>query len=67
MTALSTDDVAPIGALTFFVIGSMIGSGVFSLPQNMAAGAGILDGTVGTTIESGVSAWVFTPAYYSLH
>ena len=28
------------GALTSLVIGSMIGSGVFSLPQNMAAGAG---------------------------
>ncbi|SHN37981.1 basic amino acid/polyamine antiporter [Rhizobacter sp. OV335] len=29
-----------VGALTSLVIGSMIGSGVFSLPQNMAAGAG---------------------------
>jgi arginine:ornithine antiporter/lysine permease len=27
-------------ALTALVIGSMVGSGVFSLPQNMAAGAG---------------------------
>jgi arginine:ornithine antiporter/lysine permease len=31
-----------LGALTAVVIGSMIGSGVFSLPQNMAAGAGPL-------------------------
>jgi arginine:ornithine antiporter/lysine permease len=29
-----------LGALTAMVIGSMVGSGVFSLPQNMAAGAG---------------------------
>ena len=31
-----------LGALTAIVIGSMVGSGVFSLPQNMAAGAGPL-------------------------
>ncbi len=31
-----------LGALTAIVIGSMIGSGVFSLPQNMAQGAGPL-------------------------
>ncbi|MGL4438230.1 MAG: amino acid permease, partial [Bosea sp. (in: a-proteobacteria)] len=31
-----------LGALTAMVIGSMVGSGVFSLPQNMAAGAGPL-------------------------
>lgn len=31
-----------LGALTALVIGSMVGSGVFSLPQNMAAGAGPL-------------------------
>lgn len=29
-----------LGLLTALVIGSMIGSGVFSLPQNMASGAG---------------------------
>jgi arginine:ornithine antiporter/lysine permease len=28
-----------LGALTALVVGSMIGAGVFSLPQNMAAGA----------------------------
>ncbi len=31
-----------LGALTAMVIGSMVGSGVFSLPQNMASGAGPL-------------------------
>ena len=31
-----------LGALTAMVMGSMIGSGVFSLPQNMAEGAGQL-------------------------
>jgi arginine:ornithine antiporter / lysine permease len=31
-----------LGALTAMVVGSMVGSGVFSLPQNMAAGAGPL-------------------------
>jgi arginine:ornithine antiporter/lysine permease len=29
-----------LGALTALVVGSMIGGGIFSLPQNMAAGAG---------------------------
>lgn len=29
-----------VGLLTALVVGSMVGSGVFSLPQNMAAGAG---------------------------
>jgi arginine:ornithine antiporter / lysine permease len=29
-----------LGALSAVVVGSMVGSGVFSLPQNMAAGAG---------------------------
>lgn len=29
-----------LGALTALVVGSMIGGGIFSLPQNMASGAG---------------------------
>jgi arginine:ornithine antiporter / lysine permease len=29
-----------LGALTAIVIGSMVGSGIFSLPQKIAAGAG---------------------------
>lgn len=33
-------DRLSVGALSSLVVGSMIGSGVFSLPQNMAAGAG---------------------------
>jgi arginine:ornithine antiporter / lysine permease len=36
-----------LGALTAMVIGSMVGSGVFSLPQNMAAGAGPLAMLIG--------------------
>lgn len=36
-----------LGSLTALVIGSMIGSGVFSLPQNMAAGAGPLAIAIG--------------------
>ena len=39
-----------LGALTAIVIGSMIGSGVFSLPQNMAAGAGPLAIMIGWAI-----------------
>lgn len=35
-----TDDRLGLGLLTALVIGSIIGSGVFGLPQNMAAGAG---------------------------
>ena len=30
----------PLGALIALVVGSMIGGGIFSLPQNMAARAG---------------------------
>ena len=43
--ASATAKIAPaqklrLGLLTALVVGSMIGSGVFSLPQNMASGAG---------------------------
>ena len=41
-----------LGSLTGLVIGSMIGSGVFSLPQNMAAGAGPLAIVVGWAITA---------------
>jgi arginine:ornithine antiporter/lysine permease len=37
--ALSSDKLG-LGALTALVVGSMIGGGIFSLPQNMASGAG---------------------------
>jgi len=61
MTVVANDDVVSItqpaasrklglGALTAIVIGSMVGSGVFSLPQNMAAGAGPLAITIGWAI-----------------
>ncbi|QPC95687.1 hypothetical protein [Mesorhizobium sp. INR15] len=38
-----------LGSLTALVI-SMVGSGVFSLPQNMAAGAGPLATLIGSSI-----------------
>ncbi len=54
-----------LGALTALVIGSMIGSGVFSLPQNMAAGAGPLAIIIGWGITAiGMLALVFV--YQSL-
>lgn len=39
-----------LGLLTALVIGSMVGAGVFSLPQNMAAGAGPLAILIGWAI-----------------
>jgi arginine:ornithine antiporter/lysine permease len=49
-----------LGALSALVIGSMIGSGVFSLPQNMAAGAGPLAIAIGWGITAiGMLALVF--------
>jgi arginine:ornithine antiporter/lysine permease len=54
-----------LGALTALVIGSMVGSGVFSLPQNMAAGAGPLAVIIGWGITAvGMLALVFV--YQSL-
>ncbi len=49
-----------VGALTAVVIGSMIGSGVFSLPQNMANGAGPLAIIIGWGISGiGILALAF--------
>ncbi len=49
-----------LGALTAVVVGSMIGSGVFSLPQNMAAGAAPLATIIGWTISGiGILALAF--------
>ncbi|WP_102960346.1 arginine-ornithine antiporter [Mangrovicella endophytica] len=49
-----------LGALTALVVGSMVGSGVFSLPQNMAAGAGPLAILIGWGITAaGMLALVF--------
>ena len=54
-----------LGSLTALVIGSMVGSGVFSLPQNMAAGAGPLAVLIGWTVTAvGMLALVFV--YQSL-
>ncbi len=44
------DNKLGFGALTAFVIGSMIGAGVFSLPQNMAAVASPAAVMIGWTI-----------------
>jgi arginine:ornithine antiporter/lysine permease len=54
-----------LGALTAVVIGSMIGSGVFSLPQNMAAGAGPLAILIGWGI-TGVGILALALVYQSL-
>lgn len=53
------------GALTAVVIGSMIGSGVFSLPQNMAAGAGPLAIIIGWAI-SGIGILALALVYQGL-
>ena len=54
-----------LGALTAVVIGSMIGSGVFSLPQNMAAGAAPLAIIIGWAI-SGVGILALAFVYQGL-
>jgi arginine:ornithine antiporter / lysine permease len=54
-----------LGALTAVVIGSMIGSGVFSLPQNMAAGAGPQAILIGWSI-TGVGILAFALVYQGL-
>ena len=54
-----------LGALTAVVIGSMIGSGVFSLPQNMAAGAGPLAMIIGWGI-SGIGILALAVVYQGL-
>ena len=49
-----------LGALTALVLGSMIGAGVFSLPQNMATGAAPLAIIIGWTITGvGILALAF--------
>ncbi len=61
----ATSSKLRLGSLTALVIGSMIGSGVFSLPQNMATGAGPLAVTIGWAITAiGMLALVFV--YQSL-
>jgi len=54
-----------LGALTAVVIGSMVGSGVFNLPQNMAAGAGPLAIVIGWVI-SGVGILALALVYQGL-
>jgi arginine:ornithine antiporter/lysine permease len=52
-------------ALTAVVIGSMIGSGVFSLPQNMAAAAGPLAILIGWAI-TGIGVLALALVYQGL-
>jgi arginine:ornithine antiporter / lysine permease len=54
-----------LGALSAMVVGSMVGSGVFSLPQNMAAGAGPLAILIGWGI-TGVGILALALVYQSL-
>ncbi|HUZ64624.1 MAG TPA: arginine-ornithine antiporter [Acetobacteraceae bacterium] len=54
-----------LGGLTALVIGSMIGSGVFSLPQNMASGAAPLAIIIGWTI-TGVGMLALAMVYQRL-
>lgn len=54
-----------LGALTALVIGSMVGSGVFSLPQNMANGAGPLAVMIGWGITA-VGMLALVLVYHSL-
>ena len=53
------------GLLTALVVGSMIGAGVFSLPQNMAAKAGPLAILIGWTI-TGIGMLALAFVYQSL-
>lgn len=54
-----------LGLLTALVIGSMIGSGVFSLPQNMASGAGAAAVLIGWLI-TGVGMLMLAFVYQTL-
>jgi len=54
-----------VGALTAIVVGSMIGSGVFSLPQNMAVGAGPLATIIGWLI-TGIGMFALAQVYQRL-
>lgn len=54
-----------LGMLTALVIGSMVGSGVFSLPQNMAAGAAPLAILIGWGV-SGVGILALALVYQAL-
>jgi arginine:ornithine antiporter/lysine permease len=64
-TQRTTSRKLGLGALTAVVIGSMIGSGVFSLPQNMAAGAGPLAILIGWGI-TGVGILALALVYQGL-
>jgi arginine:ornithine antiporter / lysine permease len=77
MASIDTPHIIPIrtssdssrklgrGLLTALVIGSMVGSGVFSLPQNMSAKAGPLAVMIGWTI-TGVGMLALALVYQAL-
>lgn len=59
---MSDNTKLKLGSLTALVVGSMIGGGIFSLPQNMASGAGagaVMIGWVITAIGMLALAFVF--------
>lgn len=64
-TKASTTKPLRLGLLTALVIGSMIGSGVFSLPQNMASGAGAAAVLIGWLI-TGVGMLMLAFVYQTL-
>jgi arginine:ornithine antiporter/lysine permease len=64
-TKASTAKPLRLGLLTALVIGSMIGSGVFSLPQNMASGAGAAAVLIGWLI-TGVGMLMLAFVYQTL-
>jgi arginine:ornithine antiporter/lysine permease len=64
-TAQTTTKPLRLGLLTALVIGSMIGSGVFSLPQNMASGAGAAAVLIGWLI-TGVGMLTLAFVYQTL-
>ena len=59
---MSDNNKLKLGALIALVVGSMIGGGIFSIPQNMASGAGagaILIGWAITAVGMLMLAFVF--------
>lgn len=64
-TAKRAPDTLGLGLLVALVVGSTIGSGIFGLPQNMAAGAGAGAILIGWTI-SGVGMLMLARVYQML-
>ena len=64
-TAARTTGTPGLGLLVALVVGSIIGSGIFGLPQNMAAGAGAGAILIGWTI-TGVDMLMLARVYQML-